>query len=156
MIAVIRDHIIPAAYAVLPPAMKSVEATAMLLAIGQQESRWEHRAQIGGPAKSFLQFEQGGGVKGVLSHAATAVIARDAFKALRYPRDMTVPDAFNAMQHNDVLALVFGRLLLWTMPQPMPRRDQQAAGWLIYLGAWRPGKAHPQSWGEAWRIGWGE
>ena len=43
----------------------------MLLAIGLQESRLTHRRQIGGPARGLWQFERGGGVAGVLRHAAS-------------------------------------------------------------------------------------
>ena len=55
----------------LPARMESAEATVMLLAIGLQESRLEHRRQIKGPARSFWQAEKGGGmVHGVLRHPA--------------------------------------------------------------------------------------
>ena len=62
----------PAVYAetmqLLPAKMDSPQARAMLKAIALQESRFEHRKQIGGPARGFWQFEQGGGVRGVLNH----------------------------------------------------------------------------------------
>lgn len=48
----------------LLPSMDSVRARMMLLAIGLQESRFEHRRQLGnGPARGFWQFESGGGVR---------------------------------------------------------------------------------------------
>ena len=48
----------------LPDRMLSDEAVTMMLAIGYQESRFEHRRQIRGPARGFWQFEHGGGVVG--------------------------------------------------------------------------------------------
>src|SRR5688572_12878990 len=52
--------VIPAAYDLLPLHMASVEATAMLLAVGWQESdSFRARAQYeGGPARGFWQFER--------------------------------------------------------------------------------------------------
>ena len=47
---------------VLRGKFRSTAADVLLLAIGLQESRFEHRQQIGGPARSFWQFERGGGV----------------------------------------------------------------------------------------------
>ena len=51
----IPDILDPAAK--LLPGMDSAKARVMLLAIGLQESRFEHRRQIGGPARGFWQFE---------------------------------------------------------------------------------------------------
>src|SRR3546814_10617520 len=42
----------------LGPQFGSVDAERMLLAIGLQESRFLHRAQIGGPARGYWQFER--------------------------------------------------------------------------------------------------
>lgn len=50
----------------LPAKMDTPKARVMMLAIGMQESRFEHRKQIGGPARGFFQFEEAGGVRGVL------------------------------------------------------------------------------------------
>ena len=47
----------------LPPKFDTPEARVMMLAIGMQESRFLHRKQIGGPARGFFQFEEGGGVQ---------------------------------------------------------------------------------------------
>lgn len=154
MIDIIRQHIVPAAYAVLPPAMRSEEATAMLLAIGWQESRFEHRTQVGGPARGYWQFEQMGGVNGVLGHERTRHHAVEALAALHYPATVTPWAVYNAIADNDVLACVFARLLLWSMPYRLPKADEPDVAWAQYRHAWRPGKPHPKTWGEAWRIAW--
>src|SRR5690554_6652716 len=75
-LAEIRASAIAPALELLPAQMTSPEAVVMLLAIGLQESRFQHRRQLVGspprpvgPAKSFWQAEQGGGmVRGLLRY----------------------------------------------------------------------------------------
>ena len=50
------------ALSLLPPVMDTRAARAMIISICLQESRLQHRRQIGGPARGFAQFERGGGV----------------------------------------------------------------------------------------------
>ena len=66
----VRNGPLAEALLLLPAKMTSPQAEVMLLAIGLQESQFEHRCQLGnGPAKSFWQGEQGGGmVAGLLSY----------------------------------------------------------------------------------------
>ena len=151
----IHTRILPAAFSLLPPEMDTRAARAMLLAIGLQESRFEHRRQVGGPACGFWQFEQGGGVKGVCTHAATRGHLDAALCALRY--DGLVDNhagLYAVIEHNDVVAAVCARLLLWTVPAPLPSRADGPSGWLQYLQAWRPGKAHPTTWGGYFARAW--
>ena len=154
MIEIVREHLIPAAYAVLPPAMASGHATAMLVAIGWQESRFLHRRQINGPARGYWQFELGGAVTGILSHHRTREPLRAAMDALGYRFSPTPHWAHSTIEHNDVLAAVFARLLLWTLPQPLPDRTDPDGGWLQYVRGWRPGRPHPATWSQAWLEGW--
>lgn len=143
---------IPAAYTLLPSAMASDRATAMLLAIGLQESRLLHRRQLfGGPARSFLQFERIG-VAGVMSHRSSRVIIAHAIETLRYTPSVEV--CYEAIEHNDVLAMCFGRCLLWTLPSSLPHRDQADEAWQQYLKAWRPGKPHKDTWPECYAKAW--
>lgn len=141
----VRDHVIPAALSLLPPAMTSVSAVRMLLAIGLQESAFEHRAQVPSRiARGFWQFERGGGVRGVLSHPRSAPHLDRVLRVLRYePRETAL---YEAIEHHDVLACVLARLLLWTDPAPLPDAHHFEAGWAIYLRTWRPGKPHPAKW----------
>ncbi len=154
MIRLLRDYAIPAALSVLPPAMTSPEASAFLLAVAQQESGCEYRAQIGGPARGFWMFEQGGGIRGVLSHPKTADLARTVWRTLGYTGQPTPWGCYDAIRHNDVLAGAFARLLLWTLPDALPAKDDAGTGWRLYMSAWRPGKPRPERWPESWRIGW--
>lgn len=157
------DHIlqftVPAAYALLPPKMQSPRATAMLLAIGFQESRFTERRQIGGPARGFWQFEAGGGVKGVLEHPSTADVIADVLEQLEYsttvsPAGVTLRHL--AIEHNDTLAFCFARCLLWTVPGALPGPGEADLGWVQYIAGWRPGRPHRATWdafyAEAWML----
>ncbi|HAZ61011.1 MAG TPA: hypothetical protein DCY89_05495 [Gammaproteobacteria bacterium] len=132
------------ALSLLPPRMDSRAARVLMLAIAGQESAMRHRRQIRGPARGFWQFEQGGGVAGVLRHAQSKPHIRSVLRALHYPATSTAADCYIAIEHNDVLAAAFARLLLWTDPAPLP--TDAAGGWSLYLRTWRPGKPHPDTW----------
>lgn len=133
----------------LGPKYRSNEARLLLLAIGYQESGWEDRVQVKGPARSFLQFELGGGVLGVMRHNASKDMMRFVCAALRYPFDSQA--LHDAMADNDVLAAAMGRLLLWTDPRPLPAIGDTGAAWQTYFRNWRPGKPHPERWPENYR-----
>lgn len=145
-------HVVPASLALLPATMHSDKARAMLVAIALQESRFEEREQLGGPARGFWQFEREGGVAGVLAHPSTAAHARRVCNVLRYPP--RVESCYAALRDNDVLACCFARLLLWTLADALPDRDDGPRGWQLYLAAWRPGKPHPQSWEAHFARAW--
>lgn len=135
----------------------------MLLAIGLQESAFEHRRQKNyGPARGFWQFEKDGGTRGVLRHADTQGHAFRVLRHLRYGhlfdtngRPKTT-EIHYTLHDNDVLACVFARLLLFTVPGRLPGRDQPGVGWDQYIEGWRPGKPHRGTWDgnfeHAWRI----
>lgn len=147
----VRDCVIPGALSLLPERMRGPRATAMLLAIALQESGLEHRRQLPrkpggkpGPARGLWQAEPGGGCIRVLSHPATAKHLAPALKALRY--EPSESRLYEALEHNDVLACVLARLLLWTDPAPLPDQHGYEAGWAIYLRQWRPGQPRPEKW----------
>ena len=146
-------YVYPAAAALLPEPMDRVEAWRMLTAIGLQESRFTHRAQVRGPARGFWQFERAGGVAGVLEHVSTRRAAEGACAVLGYPA--TAAAVYTAIEDNDVLAACFARLLLWTSPRSLPRDAGQGVdGWTQYLATWRPGKPHPQTWAGYYAAAW--
>ena len=147
---VLIDMINPA-MALLPARMDSFEARVVLLTIGQQESRFEHRRQMGnGPARSFWQFELGtkasrGGVWGVFLHDAS----RGQLLKLCAARgiDFEPSAIWTAIEHDDVLAAGLARLLLFTDPRPLPAVWDVEAAWNLYaLRTWRPGKPHRETW----------
>lgn len=132
----------------LPARMGSIEARIMLLAIALQESglahRWQvvdlKRPQIKGAARGLLQFEQGGGVKGVLTHPGSRDYAADVCLArgvVAAPQQV-----YDALDQDDVLAVALGRLLLWTDPQRLPAADDPVNALALYLRVWRPGAYH--------------
>jgi hypothetical protein len=138
----------------LPAKMDTPEARALLVAIAYQESGLNHRRQLGGGvARSYLQFERAG-IKGVLKHKASSLYAKEVCRALDVPASM--PGVYRAVEYQDALAVVFGRLLLWTLPQKLPAKDDVEGAWEIYIEAWRPGKPRPLTWESnhfsAWRA----
>ena len=148
-------HTIPAAYSLLPDRMASPEATALLLSVGLQESEFLFRRQMPkGPARGFWSFERAGGVQGVLEHGATKRHVRIALEALSYPTALDVYHVHAALEHNDVLACCFARLLLWTLPEALPWRLEVEVGWDQYLAAWRPGKPHIATWPKNYHLAW--
>jgi hypothetical protein len=142
-----------AAYMILPKKMDTPASRALLWAIWRQESRMIHRRQINGPARGLGQFEKGGGVRGVLRHEASAEMARDA--CVRLGVVPTEDGVYRMLEHSDILAFIFSRLLLWTDPRALPRPviAAEEEAWAYYLRNWRPGKPHRSTWGNFWREG---
>jgi hypothetical protein len=166
------DHVlrftVPAAYALLPAPMASPAATALLLAIGLQESKFLHRRQGGdGPARGFWQFERGHvatvvnvpvarrNIAGVIRHPATAAHIGSVLRALRFGGAVGNPSTCHVLvEHNDTLACAFARLLLWTLPEALPRREAPRRAWQQYLDAWRPGTPHSETWDAYYAEAW--
>lgn len=143
--------IVTPALRMLPPAMNTPPARAQLLAIGLQESRFLHRRQINGPARGFWQFEWNG-CKAVLSHDGVAPSARAVCAALDVRHEPG--QVYAAIEHHDVLAAAFARLLLRASPKPLAPRDEPEKGWALYIDAWRPGKPHRQTWDAFYDLAW--
>jgi len=137
----VRRSIIEPALLLLPAKMESPQAIVMLLAIGLHESRFEYRRQIGnGPAKSFWQAEQGGGmVTGLLRYRVDSV--REMAAGLCVGRGVApaASDVWNAIERDDVLAAGLARLLLYTDPARLPALGDEVGAWELYLRTWRPG-----------------
>ena len=157
----VRTWTIPEALSLLPGKMDSPAARAQMLAIGFQESGFIARQQGGtkrtpgdGPAKSFWQFERNGGVAELLDTPSTSMVLKPICALLGYPR-VSRADLHEAMEHNDVLAAVMARLLLWKDPRVMPEQSEAAKGWAIYLARWRPGEPHPSHWSANFNAAWG-
>jgi hypothetical protein len=127
-------------------AMDTPKARLMLLTIGRQESRFRYRRQQGnGPARGFWQFEQGGGVKGVMTHPATTGHAHRICTARGVPWER--PNVWAELERDDLLACCFARLLLFSDPYKLPDVGDYDAAWKLYADrAWRPGKPHRETW----------
>lgn len=150
----IRNGPLAEALLLLPAKMTSPEAEVMTLAIGLKESRFEQRRQLvgsppkpTGPAKSFWQAEQGGGmVAGLLRYHDARV--RDVVHGLCAVRGVApaARDVWNAIEHDDVLAAGLARLLLYTDAAKLPKLGDVEGAWQLYLRTWRPGKPKPDTW----------
>ena len=151
---------IDAGLSILPGKMDTIEARAMLYAIGLQESRFTHRKQMRrprknkkrtwGPARGFWQFEPIG-IKGVLYHGASSEYIWEVAGRLKIKRESGV---LEAVAYNDALACAFARLLLWTLPEALPAKNEPKKGWDQYISGWRPGKPHPETWDKFFNKGW--
>jgi len=130
--------------------LHSDDAARMLLAIAYQESGLEHRHQIGGPAHGFWQFERLGGVAGVLQHPATSAMAKAVLESELIP--VSVDAAFAAIEFNNMVAVSWARLLLYSDPLQLPTYRDQGIAWSYYQRNWRPGKPHPSRWADAWKL----
>jgi len=148
------------ALGLLPLKMDSLAARALVVAICLQESNLQYRRQIRGPAKSYAQFEEVG-VRGVMWHRTTNALAVEVTGRLDYPYESHA--IHQAIEHNDVLGAVFARLLLWTVPRPLPWRGDVNEALDQYIEAWRPGAANdhravelrarwPDNYAKAWQA----
>lgn len=155
MISIINTYIIPAALSLLPKEMDNPRARAMLLSIGLQESRFTYRRQLGAVpyAKGLWQFEVTG-IRGVRVHDQTRDLFNQILNTLCYDSGIQVDQIHTAIEHNDILACCIARLLLWTLPQSLPGRDNPQEGYKQYINAWRPGRPHPKTWNQFYSVAW--
>lgn len=133
---------------------QNAHAARFMLAIALQESGLRHRRQVtaggqeSGPASGYVQFEQGGGCKGVLTHKSVASKMINICSA--YDVNPTPAGLWEAMRYNDIVAMCAARLLIYTLPKGLPTTSEQ--GWDQYMAAWRPGRPHPQTWAKNWQA----
>ncbi|NID14980.1 hypothetical protein [Luteibacter yeojuensis] len=127
--------------ALLPGVPWDDRAAVALLAIALQEGGMDgqiaYRQQISGPARGPWMFEQGGGVHGVMTHQATAMLAGQLLARRGVPK--TERSAYLALAADDLLACGFARLLLFSDPAPLPEVGEGDAMLAYYLRNWRPG-----------------
>lgn len=137
---------IEAGLALLPSRFTSNAARIQLYATSRQENPDRHPRQLikkggilvpEGPAAGDYQFEKGGGVIGVLTHATvkqlTAQVCRTRGVA------PTVDGIYAAIQADAPLAAALARLLYWTDPKPLPVAGDSEGAFALYLRTWRPG-----------------
>lgn len=143
--SLLRSAIDPA-LSLLPPKMASDDARVMLLAITLQEAEGINRVQFGdGPAHGLWQMEEGGGVRGVMTHSMSRDFARAICAVRKVPFDRH--EVWNALVRDDVLAAAFARLLLYTDARPLPKAEaNDSTTWDYYERNWRPGKPRPADW----------
>lgn len=127
-----------------PEPWRSDEARAFILAIALQESELKHRRQFGGEfAHSYLQFELIG-IEGVWTHESTKRTAREICRTLDIAQ--TPLGVWAAVEFHDILACAFARLLMRTLPQPLPVRGDTEISWNQYMVLWRPGRPRRVVW----------
>jgi hypothetical protein len=140
------------AMALLPTTMDSPAARIAMLTIGLQESKLCDRCQIlpgggRGPAHSLWQMERAGGVVGVLTHRASRLAAAKVCDMRGVAADSQA--VWSAIEHDDILAAAFARLLIFTDAMALPAPDDVQGAWRMYaLRLWRPGKPKPETWAQ--------
>lgn len=151
----IQRSAIDPALRLLPAAMDSAEARAMLLVIGLQESGLTARCQIvngggKGPARGLPQFERGGGCAGIVRHPAV----RDLTAAVCEARgvEFSAAGIWGAMEGDDILAFACARLLLFTDPHALPELGETQGAWDLYERVWRPGKPRRDHWNANYAL----
>ena len=91
----------------------------------------------------------------MLRHPSTSAHVKRALRAQCYVGMSDAARACHALvADNDVMAAVFARLLLWTLPDRLPTADEPERAWSQYLAAWRPGKPHPKTWDAYFAAAW--
>lgn len=134
----------------LPVTMDTDNARVIMLAIAYQESEMNHRRQIGGPARSYWQFEKGG-MKGVLAHHASKGHIKTVLDCLDMGYLFSDPVGCHAaIETNDIVAAAFARLLMWTDPHKLP--EDIHGSWALYLRTWRPGEPYPDKWPKNYNL----
>lgn len=130
----------------LPAKMRTDAARVLLFATSRQENPERSPRQIikvngklsaAGPAAGDYQFEKGGGVTGVLSHRASAALARQV--CAERGVITSIDNVFAAIQYDSVLAAALARLLYYTDPKALPALGDEQGAWELYLRTWRPG-----------------
>lgn len=133
-------HVIEPGLALLPSYMTSNQSRVQLLSIASQESSLRFRHQLGGgTAVGYWQFQQDG-VAGVLQ--ALPSLAQSVLDAC----DVSVAEAYNAIQYHDPIACAFARLLLWSDPTPLPAIGNSSGAYSCYCKNWRPGRPDETRW----------
>jgi hypothetical protein len=137
-------------------------ASAMMAAIGLQESRFLHRDQVVpgkprgqiGPATGFWQFEKNGGVKLTMDFSSTREKARACCEEFGVEFDKDAIWKSFIEPSCDGLALSFARLYLYTDAEVLPGIEPKnhSSSWRIYRRVWNPGKPHPETWEEFWTF----
>lgn len=154
MLDLMDAFILPAAFEILPAWMTTLDAHALLLAIGLQESGFQTRRQAGnGPARGFWQFEISA-VTDVIAASSTHQAMSDALDSLRYPRQMPLRDVLAALEHHDVLAACAARCLLARSLLSLPGPEEADQGWAVYQACWRPGQPKPDTWASHFDVAW--
>lgn len=129
---------IAAGLILLPAKMTSQAAQVLLYCTNRQENPQRVPKQLpNGPAVGDYQFEKGGGIKGVMTHPASADLARKACAARGVAFEAGA--IYLALQSDPILAAALARLLYYTDPKALPDVGDERGTWALYLRTWRPG-----------------
>lgn len=159
---IVHRCLVAATLAIFPAELNTPKAQAMLLAIGLQESNFEHRQQLVGKARFWWQSPEGQaagywqneriGIRGIMEHHRAGTMLKNICDMLGYPFEVEV--IWQAVRYDNILAVVIARFMLWVHPAPLPDAGDVSTAWNYYLRTWRPGKPHRERWPENYRRAW--
>ncbi|BCD84279.1 hypothetical protein PSm6_06860 [Pseudomonas solani] len=143
----LRRLVLEPALSLLPDEMNSPEAQLMLLAIALQESDLDKRPLAEGGPHSYWQS---GSPDEMVHFVLRCPVTRDLAVAVCDARQVPPVDerVRAALEHDDVLAAAFARLLLWTDPARLPAIDEVDAAHDLYMRTWRTPDPRPELWCE--------
>lgn len=130
------------------PTQSPTQAQVLLIAIAGQETAWEARTQLYGPARGFFQAEFGGHVARVFDHASGRM--KDICQELVVPFSRS--DVYQTIAWNDVLACAIARIALLLDREPLPQLGEIDEAWAYYLRVWAPGKPDRSRWGTVYPL----
>lgn len=130
------DHVLPAAYAVLPEELRTQQAARMILAIGAQSSRFKSRRLMSKSARRGYWLLEADHVGEVLRFTKGRGPLLAAGAALGYGLLMMEElEIRAALEHNDVLGAIVARCML---PPHLEALDSAGSAWMAYRSIWRP------------------
>lgn len=148
MIEHVLEYVIPAAHAVLPLAMRTAQASRLLMAVGLQSSEFRERRVAARTLRRGFWLLEPEHVAGILKFTKGREPLVAAAHLLGYPVAMMERlELAAALEHNDTLGYVVARCLL---PPHLEALDGEAAAWRTYELLWMPkgAAAVGRHWGE--------
>ena len=127
------------------------EARVLEMAFAGQESLWGNVQQGGGgPGRGYFQFEPPTcGL--VLKNSISQAMATKICQSIGIPPVQSAVYA-NLLTNPVKIAVPFARLDTFCDPRPLPPLNNPQAGWETYIKEWRPGKPHPELWGNIYQA----
>lgn len=139
---------IEAGLALLPEALRTIDAKVQLYATSIQENptraprqliKKDGKLQPIGPAAGDYQFEKTGGIRGLLNFKSDRLqsMLRSVCAVRQVPQ--TADSLFDGIQRDPILAAALARLLYFTDSGALPKAGAEQYAWDVYLRTWRPG-----------------
>jgi hypothetical protein len=147
----IIEHVLPAAYELLPPEMRTTEAARLILAIGAHASDYRARRLMARTARRGYWLIGPEHVAEVLKFTKGRGPLIEAAADLGYPITMMERAELQAaLEHNDTLGFIVARCML--PPHLEALMVDAGSAWRVYRLIWKPRGAAgvPRFWAESY------